>query len=85
MLLPRYILGIALLVAVMAASFAAGMVVMEATSKTGNYPLYFGIAVLIAIGALLLSALLSYRAVVDKIAVGIANRRMRASRLKTSP
>lgn len=85
MLLPRYILGIALLVAVMAASFAAGMMVMEAASKTGNYPLYFAIAVLIAIGALLLSALLSYRAVVDKVAVGIANRRMRASRLKTSP
>jgi TRAP-type mannitol/chloroaromatic compound transport system permease small subunit len=85
MLLPRYILGIALLVAVMAASFAAGMMVMEAASKTGNHPLYFAIAVLIAMGALLLSALLSYRAVVDKVAVGIASRRMRASRLKTSP
>ena len=85
MLLPRYVLGIALLIAVVAASFATGMVVMEAASKTGNHPLYFAIAVLIAIGALLLSALLSYRAVVDKVAVGIANRRMRASRLKTSP
>ncbi len=85
MLLPRYVLGIALLVAVMAASFAAGMVVMEAASKTGNHPLYFAIAVLISIGALLLSALLSYRAVVDKVAVGIASRRMRGSRLKTSP
>ena len=85
MLLPRYILGIALLIAVVAASFAAGMMVMEAASKTGNDPLYFAIAVLIAVGALLLSALLSYRAVVDKVAVGIANRRMRASRLKTSP
>ena len=85
MLLPRYILGIALLVAVMAASFAAGMVVMEAASKTGNHPLYFAIAVLIAIGALLVSALLSYRAVVDKVAVGIASRRTRGSRLKTSP
>jgi TRAP-type mannitol/chloroaromatic compound transport system permease small subunit len=85
MLLPRYILGIALLIAVVAASFAAGMVVMEAASKTGNHPLYFAIAVLIAIGALLLSALLSYRAVVDKVAVGIASRRTRSSRLKTSP
>jgi TRAP-type mannitol/chloroaromatic compound transport system permease small subunit len=85
MLLPRYILGIALLIAVVAASFAAGMVVMEAASKTGNHPLYFAIAVLIATGALLLSALLSYRAVVDKVAVGIASRRTRSSRLKTSP
>ena len=85
MLLPRYILGIALLIAVVAASFAAGMVVMEAASKTGNQPLYFAIAVLIATGALLLSALLSYRAVVDKVAVGIASRRTRSSRLKTSP
>ena len=85
MLFPRYILGIALLIAVVAASFAAGMVVMEAASKTGNHPLYFAIAVLIATGALLLSALLSYRAVVDKVAVGIASRRTRSSRLKTSP
>jgi TRAP-type mannitol/chloroaromatic compound transport system permease small subunit len=86
MLLPRYILGIALLIAVVAASFAAGMVVMEAASKTGNHPLYFAIAVLIATGALLLSALLSYRAVVDKVAVGIVgSRRTRSSRLKTSP
>ena len=85
MLLPRYVLGIALLIAVVAASFAAGMMVMEAASKTGNHPLYFAIAVLIAIGALLLSALLSYRAVVEKVAVGIASRRMRSSRLKTSP
>jgi TRAP-type mannitol/chloroaromatic compound transport system permease small subunit len=85
MLFPRYILGIALLIAVVAASFAAGMVVMEAASKTGNQPLYFAIAVLTATGALLLSALLSYRAVVDKVAVGIASRRTRSSRLKTSP
>ena len=63
MLLPRYVLGIALLIAVVAASFAAGMVVMEAASKTGNHPLYFAIAVLIAIGALLVSAMLSYREV----------------------
>ena len=87
MLLPRYVLGIALLIAVVAASFAAGMVVMEAASKTGNHPLYFAIAVLVATGALLLAALLSYRVVVDKVATGIvgSSRRMRSSRLKTNP
>src|SRR5215210_3222722 len=85
MLLPRYVLGVALLVAVVAASFAAGMMVMEAASKTGNHPLYFAIAMLIAIGALLLSAMLSYRVVVDKVVAGIVGRRMRSSRLKTSP
>src|SRR5919199_3516311 len=85
MLLARYVVRVALVVAVAAASFAAGMVVMETSSKTGSHPLYFAIAVLIAIGALLLSALLSYRAVVDKVAVGIASRRTRSSRLKTSP
>ena len=76
MLLSRYVLRIALLIALVAASFAAGMVVMEATSKTGNQPLYFALAVLIAIGALLLAALLSYRVVVDRL-VGVVVRLIR--------
>src|ERR687885_2513265 len=86
MLLARYGVRVALVVAVAAASFAAGMVVMETSSKTGSHPLYFAIAVLIVIGALLLSALLSYRAVVEKVVVGIVGSRyMRSSKLKTSP
>ena len=88
--LSRYILRAALLVAVVAASFAAGMIVMEAASKTGNHPLYFAIAVLVAIGALLLRAFLCYRVVVDRVVAGIVEtvgrRSMRASsRLKTNP
>ena len=83
---PWYVVRIALLVAVAAVSFAVGMVVMEATSKTGNHPLYFALAVLVAIGALLLATLLSYRVVVDRVVVGIVgSRRMRGSRLKTNP
>jgi hypothetical protein len=86
MLLSRYVLRTALLVAMVAASFAAGMVVMEASSKTGNHPLYFALAVLVGIGALLLAALLSYRVVVDTLVVGIVGSRlMRGSRLKTNP
>ena len=82
-----YVVRIALLVAVAAVSFAVGMVVMETTSKTGNHPLYFALAVLVATGALLLAALLSYRVVVDRLAAGIvgSSRRMRGSRLKTNP
>jgi hypothetical protein len=76
MLLSRYVLRTALLVAMVAASFAAGMVVMEATSKTGNHPLYFTLAVLVGIGALLLAALLSYRVVVDRL-VGVVVRLIR--------
>ncbi len=79
MLLPRYIVvRIALLVAVGAASFATGMMVMEASSKTGNHPLYFAIAVLVAIGAILLAVFVYYRIVVDKLA-GIVVRRIRGS------
>ena len=86
MLLPRYVLlRIVLLIALVAASFATGMVVMEASSKTGNHPLYFALAVLVGIGALLLAALLSYRVVVDRLVVGLVGRRMRGSRLKTNP
>jgi hypothetical protein len=86
MLLPRHVLlRIVLLIALVAASFATGMVVMEASSKTGNHPLYFALAVLVGIGALLLAALLSYRLVVDKVVVGIVGRPMRSSKLKTSP
>ena len=80
-----YVVRIALLVAVAAVSFAVGMVVMEATSKTGNHPLYFALAVLVGIGALLLATLLSYRVVVDRVVVGIVGRCMRGSRLKTNP
>ena len=82
-----YVVRIALLVAVAAMSFAVGMVVMEASSKTGNHPLYFALAVLVATGALLLAALLSYRVVVDKLVTGIvgSSRRIRSSKLKTSP
>jgi hypothetical protein len=76
MLLSRYVLRIALLVAMVAASFAAGMVVMEASSKTGTHPLYFALAVLVGIGALLLAALLSYRVVVDRL-VGVVVRLIR--------
>ena len=76
MLLPRYVVRVTLLVAVAEASFAAGMVVMEATSKTGNHPLYFALAVLVGIGALLLAALLSYRVVVDRL-VGVVVRLIR--------
>jgi hypothetical protein len=87
MLLPRYVVRVALLVAIVAASFAAGMMVMEASSKTGNHPLYFALAVLVAIGALLLAALLSYRVVLERVVVAIvgSSRRMRGSRLKTNP
>jgi TRAP-type mannitol/chloroaromatic compound transport system permease small subunit len=88
MLLPRYVLlRIVLLIALVAASFATGMVVMEASSKTGNHPLYFALALLVATGALLLAALLSYRVVVEKVVVGIvgSSRRMRGSRLNTNP
>jgi hypothetical protein len=85
MLLSPYVVRIALLVAVAAASFAVGMVVMEVSSKTGNHPLYFTLAVLVAIGALLLATLLSYRVVEDRLIVGIVGRRMRCSRLKTNP
>ncbi len=76
MLLSRYILRIALLVAVVAASFAAGMVVMEAASKTGNHPQFFAIAALIAIGGILLAAFVYYRMVVNK-AAGMVLRRIR--------
>ena len=76
MLLRRYVLRVALLVAVVAASFAAGMVVMEAASKTGNHPQFFAIAVLVAIGAILMAVFLSYRMVVDKL-TGVVVRRMR--------
>jgi uncharacterized membrane protein YidH (DUF202 family) len=76
MLLSRYILRIALLVAVVAASFAAGMVVMEAASKTGNHPQFFAIAALIAIGGILVAAFVYYRMVVNK-AAGMVLRRMR--------
>ena len=80
-----YVVRIALLVAVAAVSFAVGMVVMETTSKTGNHPLYFALAVLVGIGALLLAALLSYRVVVDRLVVSLVGRRMRSPRLKTRP
>jgi uncharacterized membrane protein YidH (DUF202 family) len=76
MLLSRYILRIALLVAVVAASFAAGMVVMEAASKTGNHPQFFAIAALIAIGGILVAAFVYYRMVVNK-AAGMVLRRIR--------
>jgi hypothetical protein len=77
MLLPRYVLlRIVLLIALVAASFATGMVVMEAASKTGNHPLYFALAVLVATGALLLAALLSYRVVIDRL-VGVVVRLIR--------
>ncbi len=76
MLLSRYILRIALLVAVVAASFATGMVVMEAASKTGNHPQYFAIAALIAIGGILIAAFIYYRMVVNK-AAGMVVRRIR--------
>ncbi len=87
MLPARYIVRLTLLVAVAATSFAAGMVVMEASSKMGNHPLYFALAVLVATGALLLAAFLSYRVVVDRLVTGIvgSSRRMRGSRLKTNP
>jgi hypothetical protein len=84
-MLSRYVLRSALLVALIAASFAAGMVVMEATSKTGNHPLYFALAVLVAIGALLLAALLSYRVVIDRLAgavVRLIQRRSSSRRRK---
>ena len=74
--LSRYILRIALLVAVVAASFAAGMVVMEAASKTGNHPQFFAIAALIAIGGILIAAFVYYRMVVNK-AAGMVVRRIR--------
>ena len=83
MLLCRYVVRVALSVAVAAGSFAAGMVVMEASSKTGNHPLYFAIAVLVAIGALLLAVLLSYR-VVAGIVGTVVGRRTRGFRLKTN-
>ena len=79
-----YVVRIALLIAVTAASFAAGMMVMETSSKTGTHPLYFAIAVLGAIGALLLAALLSYR-VVAGILGAVVGRPTRGSRLKTNP
>ena len=74
--LSRYILRMALLVAVVAASFAAGMVVMEAASKTGNHPQFFAIAALIAIGGILVAAFVYYRMVVNK-AAGMVLRRIR--------
>ena len=74
--LSRYILRIALLVAVVAASFAAGMVVMEAASKTGNHPQFFAIAALIAMGGILVAAFVYYRMVVNK-AAGMVLRRIR--------
>ena len=74
--LSRYILRIALLIAVVAASFAAGMVVMEAASKTGNHPQFFAIAALIAIGGILVAAFVYYRMVVNK-AAGMVLRRIR--------
>jgi hypothetical protein len=73
--LSRCVVRVALLVTVVAASFAAGMIVMKVSSRTGNHPLYFAIAALVAIGALLLAALLSYR-VVDRLA-GVASRLIR--------
>ncbi len=76
MLLSRYILRITLLVAAIAASFAAGMVVMEAASKTGNHPQFFAIAALIAIGGILVAAFVYYRMVVNK-AAGMVLRRIR--------
>ena len=91
MLLSRYVVRIALLVAVGAASFATGMMVMEASSKTGNHPLYFAIALLVAIGALLLCAFLCYRVVVDRLVAGIVgiavgrHSTRGSSRLKTNP
>ena len=74
--LSRYILRMALLVAVVAASFAAGMVVMEAASKTGNHPQFFAIAALIAMGGILVAAFVYYRMVVNK-AAGMVLRRIR--------
>ena len=74
--LSRYILRIALLAAVVAASFAAGMVVMEAASKTGNHPQFFAIAALIAIGGILLATFVYYGMVVNK-AAGMVLRRIR--------
>ena len=74
--LSRYILRIALLAAVVAASFAAGMVVMEAASKTGNHPQFFAIAALIAIGGILVATFVYYRIVVNK-AAGMVLRRIR--------
>ncbi len=74
--LSRYILRIALLVAVVAASFAAGMVVMEAASKTGNHPQFFAIAALTAIGGILVATFVYYRMVVNK-AAGMVVRRIR--------
>ncbi len=76
MLLSRYILRIALLVAVVAASFATGMLVMETASKTGNHPQFFAIAALIAIGGILVAAFVYYRMVVNK-AAGMVLRRIR--------
>ena len=76
MLFSRHVLRIALLVAVVAVSFAAGMVVMEAASKTGNHPQFFAIAALIAIGAILVAAFVYYRMVVNK-AAGMVLRRIR--------
>ncbi len=76
MLLSRYILRIALLVAVVAASFATGMLVMETASKTGNHPQFFAIAALIAIGGILVAAFVYYRMVVNK-AAGMMLRRIR--------
>lgn len=80
LLLCRYVVRVALLVGIAAASFAAGMLVMEASSRTGNYALYFAIAVLVSTGSLLLAALLSYG-----VLAGMVGRRMRSSRIKTNP
>jgi hypothetical protein len=79
MMLSRYVVRVALLIAVAAGSFAAGMVVMEASSRTGTQPLYFTMAVLVAAGALLLAALLSY-----KVVAGMMVKRMRDSKLETN-
>jgi hypothetical protein len=76
MLLSGYVMRVAWLIGVAASSFAAGMIVMEASSRTGTHPLYFAIAVLVAIGALLLATLLSYKVVIDRLA-GLAVRLIR--------
>ena len=80
MLLCRYVVRVATLVGVGAGSFAAGMMVMEASSRSGTHPLYFAIAILVAVGALVLAALLSYRGV-----AGVVGRLIWGSRLKTNP
>ncbi len=70
----RYILYVALSVAVVAASFTAGMVVGEVTSATGNFAQYLAIAALIAIGAILVSAILSHAIVVGRLRRAVRRR-----------